>query len=116
MSTPAIRSTSAKHAATAKCFHCGLPVPPGSDIAVDIDDICQPMCCHGCAAVAQAIVDGGLSDYYKFRTTEAPTAREIVPEFLRQTAVYDLPAVQKSFVQSQGAHEREAALILEGIT
>ncbi|HEY5682207.1 MAG TPA: heavy metal translocating P-type ATPase [Sulfuricaulis sp.] len=116
MSTPAILSTSAKHDPTAKCFHCGLPVPPESDIAVDIDDIRQPMCCHGCAAVAQTIVDGGLSDYYKFRTAEAPTAREIVPEFLRQTAVYDLPAVQESFVQSQGEHEREAALILEGIT
>ena len=109
-------STSDKPAATTKCFHCGLPVPSGSDIAVDIDDIRQPMCCHGCAAVAQAIVDGGLSDYYKFRTTEAPTAREIVPEFLRQTAVYDLSAVQKSFVQSRSEHEREAALILENIT
>jgi P-type Cu2+ transporter len=116
MSTPAMLSTSAKHAATATCFHCGLPVPPRSDITIDIDGIHQPMCCHGCATVAQAIVDGGLSDYYKFRTAEAPTAREIVPEFLRQTAVYDLPAVQKSFVQTQGEHEREAALILEGIT
>ncbi|MDH3371280.1 MAG: heavy metal translocating P-type ATPase metal-binding domain-containing protein, partial [Gammaproteobacteria bacterium] len=116
ISTPAMLSTSDKPAATTKCFHCGLPVPSGSDIAVDIDDIRQPMCCHGCAAVAQAIVNGGLSDYYKFRTAEAPTAREIVPEFLRQTAVYDLSAVQKSFVQSRSEHEREAALILENIT
>ncbi|MEK7206396.1 MAG: heavy metal translocating P-type ATPase, partial [Pseudomonadota bacterium] len=62
------------------------------------------------------IVAGGLPDYYKHRTAAAPTAREVVPEFLRQTALYDHPEVQKSFVQVADAHVREAALILEGIT
>jgi Cu2+-exporting ATPase len=102
--------------AAVACFHCGLPVPAGADFAVEIAGLRQPMCCRGCQAVAQAIVDGGLADYYMFRTAQAPTAREIVPEFLRQTAVYDLPDVQKSFVRSEDAHVREAALILEGIT
>ncbi len=74
------------------------------------------MCCQGCAAVAQAIVNGGLTDYYKYRTASAPTARDIVPEFLRQTTIYDHPDVQKSFVRVEGEHVREAALILEGIT
>ncbi|GAB4507392.1 MAG: heavy metal translocating P-type ATPase [Sulfuricaulis sp.] len=74
------------------------------------------MCCRGCEAVASAIIDGGMSDYYKFRTATAPTAREIVPEFLRQTTLYDHPEIQKSFVRADGEHEREAALILEGIT
>ncbi|MEK9133824.1 MAG: HAD-IC family P-type ATPase, partial [Pseudomonadota bacterium] len=55
-------------------------------------------------------------NYYKFRTAQAPTAREIVPEFLRQTAIYDHPEVQKSFVRVADEHVREAALILEGIT
>ena len=109
-------SPSAKHAASGSCFHCGLPLPTGSDFAVDIGGSRQSMCCRGCAAVAQAIVDSGLSDYYRFRTADAATAREIVPEFLRQTALYDHPAVQKSFVRADGEHVREAALILEGIT
>jgi Cu2+-exporting ATPase len=98
------------------CFHCGLPVPAGTDFAVNIDGARQPMCCRGCEAVARAIVDGGLGNYYKFRTAQAPTAREIVPEFLRQTAIYDNPQVQKSFVRVEDEHVREAALILEGIT
>ena len=102
--------------AAVACFHCGLPVPAGADFAVEIDGARQPMCCRGCQAVAQAIVDGGLADYYKFRTAQAPTAREIVPEFLRQTTVYDLPDVQRSFVRAEDEHVREAALILEGIT
>ncbi len=114
MSTPAaIAST---EPAAADCFHCGLPVPPGSDFRVDIDGAPRPMCCRGCEAVARAIVDGGMGDYYKFRTATAPTAREIVPEFLRQTALYDHPEIQKSFVRADGEHVREAALILEGIT
>lgn len=74
------------------------------------------MCCKGCEAVARAIINGGLSDYYKYRTVAAPTAREIVPEFLRQTAIYDHPEVQKSFVRVEDENTREAALILEGIT
>jgi len=116
MSIPVALSSSAEKAATAACFHCGLPVPAGTDFTVNIDGVRQPMCCRGCEAVARAIVDGGLGNYYKFRTAQAPTAREIVPEFLRQTAIYDHPEVQKSFVRVEGEHVREAALILEGIT
>ncbi|WP_372522815.1 heavy metal translocating P-type ATPase [Sulfuricaulis sp.] len=116
MSIPVALSSSAEKAATAVCFHCGLPVPESLDIAVEIDGVHRPMCCRGCEAVARAIIDGGLGNYYKFRTAQAPTAREIVPEFLRQTAVYDHPEVQKSFVRVEGEHVREAALILEGIT
>ena len=73
------------------------------------------MCCRGCQAVASAIVAGGLADYYRYRSDPAPTAHEPVPEFLRQTAIYDNPAVQKTFVREEGGNVREAALILEGI-
>jgi Cu2+-exporting ATPase len=74
------------------------------------------MCCHGCQAVAQAIVDAGLPDFYKHRTSHAPTGQELVPEFIQQTTVYDNPAIQKRFVRYEDEHIREAALILEGIT
>ncbi len=114
MSTPI--ATVSTESAPADCFHCGLPVPKHSDFAVDIDGERRPMCCRGCEAVARAIIDGGLGNYYRFRTAQAPTAREIVPEFLRQTAIYDHPEVQKSFVRVEDEHVREAALILEGIT
>ncbi len=115
MSTPAALAPT-EPTAVGACFHCGLPVPPGTDFSVDIDGARRPMCCKGCEAVARAIVSGGLGDYYRYRTAQAPTAREVVPEFLRQTAVYDLPEVQKSFVHAEDEHVREAALILEGIT
>jgi Cu2+-exporting ATPase len=97
------------------CYHCGQVVPRGVDLKVEIDTTVQPMCCRGCQAVAEAIVAGGLGDYYHYRTDTVPTARELVPAFLRQTAVYDNPAVQSTFVQTMDGSQREASLILEGL-
>ncbi len=99
---------------TASCFHCGLPVPAGLDITVEIDGQPREMCCYGCQAVAQSIVDSGMADFYKYRTDKPARAEQIVPEFLSQLHAYDNPAVQKQFVTEQG-DIREVALILEGI-
>lgn len=97
------------------CFHCGLPVPKGLEIQVDINDEPQPMCCHGCAAVSQAIIDGGFSSFYQHRTQDSNTGKDVVPEFLQQLTTYDLPEVQKQFVIEQSEHHLEASLIIEGI-
>lgn len=113
--TPAVAASRAE-ASDVSCFHCGLPVPPGIAFAVEFEGARRPLCCRGCEAVAQAIIEGGLADYYRFRTASGPTGREVVPEFLRQAAVYDHPEVQKSFVARAGEDLKEASLILEGIT
>ena len=73
------------------------------------------MCCPGCQAVAQAIVDSGLDDYYRHRTSPSRTAQALIPEALQQFRPYDNPALQQSFVRASG-EVREASLILEGIT
>lgn len=73
------------------------------------------MCCRGCQAVAQAIVDGGLEKFYRHRSVVSPTAREIIPAELQQMDLYDRPEVQQGFVKIDDEHVREAALILEGI-
>jgi len=98
------------------CFHCGLPNPEGAEFYVSIDGRQRGMCCRGCQSVAQAIVDTGLGEFYKHRSRHAPTGRELVPDFLRKTTIYDNPEVQKSFVRSETGTIREASLILEGIT
>ncbi len=100
------------------CFHCALPVPPGSDYVVEIDGQPRHMCCPGCQAVARAIVDSGLTDYYRHRTAAAPSARELVPDALQDLAIYDKPEVQRSFINdadSKQGNIRQASLILEGI-
>ena len=98
------------------CYHCGLPVPHGARFAATIDGAPRAMCCAGCQAVAQAIVDNGLDDYYRHRDALPERPREALPAVLRELTLYDHPEVQKSFVRPLSAHEREASLILEGIT
>ncbi|GMQ88854.1 MAG: heavy metal translocating P-type ATPase [Gammaproteobacteria bacterium] len=97
------------------CFHCGLPVPGGADYSVEIMGQQQPMCCRGCQAVANAIVAGGLTDFYRYRTEKSPRAQELIPEELNELELYDRDDLQKSFVRRQPGEEREASLILEGI-
>ena len=74
------------------------------------------MCCNGCLAVARSIVDNGLGDYYRHRDAMPESPREAMPSVLSDLALYDHPQVQKTFVCAAGENEREAALILEGIT
>ncbi|MDS4012793.1 MAG: heavy metal translocating P-type ATPase metal-binding domain-containing protein, partial [Candidatus Accumulibacter sp.] len=52
---------------TENCYHCGQPLTLASQLAVHIDGEARAMCCGGCQAVAQAIVDNGLVDYYRKR-------------------------------------------------
>jgi Cu2+-exporting ATPase len=98
------------------CFHCGQPLPTHGHYAVTIDNAVQPMCCPGCQAVAQAIVDNHLSDYYRYRTANSGTARELVPEALQKIAVYDNPKLQAQFViTTDDPKIQQTSLILEGI-
>ncbi len=106
---------SAPDTADQSCFHCGLPVPPGSAYGVHIDGQERAMCCRGCQAVAQAIVDGGLTDFYRYRTEQSRTGAGLVPEELRELELFDRPELQQSFVRTEAENVREAALILEGI-
>ncbi|MCP4077881.1 MAG: cadmium-translocating P-type ATPase [Gammaproteobacteria bacterium] len=96
------------------CFHCGLPLN-GCELTVEIEDQKQPMCCAGCQAVAQAIVNSGNNSYYRFREEKSVTGKELVPEFLAKIKVYDHPVVQQQFVHSQSGNIKQVSLIIEGI-
>ena len=98
------------------CYHCGQPIPDDVDLSVEIGGTGRAMCCHGCRAVAQSIVDNGLEDYYRSRDALPASQREAVPAILEQLALYDHAEFQKSFVRQLGETEREASLLLEGIT
>ncbi len=100
----------------AACYHCGLPVPGNTHFRASILGERRRMCCHGCQAVAESIVENGLESYYQHRTELPQTADELVPEELRQLELYDHPEVQKSFVHDESGDLLEASLILEGIT
>ncbi len=98
------------------CYHCGLAVISGQQFAATILGQRRQLCCHGCQAVAEAIVANGLQDYYTHRTELPQRPDDLVPDELRQLALYDHPDVQKSFVLREIGELRQASLILEGIT
>ena len=98
------------------CYHCGLPVPADVDWSVRVDGEPRTMCCAGCQAVAQAIVDHGLTDYYRQRDALPDSPREALPAVVSAVELYDHADFQKSFVRDLGEGEREASLIVEGIT
>ncbi len=97
---------------SAGCFHCGLPIPDGCDFKSTIGEQTVAFCCPGCEAVANAIVAGGLENYYQYRTANNAKPSEQRSEF----AAYDNPVVQEEFVQSLDDDACEAQLLIDGIS
>ena len=97
------------------CYHCGLPVDPNAKFTAIILDEPRDMCCPGCKAVAETIVESGLEDYYRFRTAPAEQGDQALSDTLAQLAIYDEPALQDEFVHEQG-DLKEIQLTVEGIT
>ena len=102
------------------CYHCLLVIPEHLDLTVVIDEQPRAMCCPGCAAVAQTIIDSGLDNYYRHRTINelpaSPSARNssaLIPEEL---ALYNNEKLQQSFVTLSEKGTKEATLVIEGIT
>ncbi|MGD8378780.1 MAG: heavy metal translocating P-type ATPase [Gammaproteobacteria bacterium] len=65
------------------CFHCGLPIPADEHHTVTIDGERRPVCCAGCAAVAQLIAGSGLDAFYRHRTASAPRPDVAAPDAMR---------------------------------
>ncbi|MEW5249952.1 heavy metal translocating P-type ATPase [Microbulbifer sp. 2201CG32-9] len=97
------------------CFHCGLPVAPGSSFPVLIGGTERPMCCPGCQAVAGAIVAGGLDSFYRYRDARNERPDQGTPD-PSQWQAYDLPEVQAEFVRDSDQGAKIAALLVGGIS
>ncbi|WP_168015940.1 heavy metal translocating P-type ATPase [Halomonas salinarum] len=100
------------------CYHCGNPVPAGAPWRLVLDGQSHPLCCPGCEAVAHAIVEGGLSSYYRFRTElPEPPANDSSSLSARAETwqVFDDPALQSEFVHADG-DSLTATLAVDGIT
>jgi P-type Cu2+ transporter len=94
------------------CYHCGLSVPEKTHFPVTINGQVRLMCCPGCQAVAMAIVDGGLENFYQFRTqtnNKADPAKQNLD-------IYNLAEVQSSFVIDLTSDSKQASLLLEGLS
>ncbi|MCQ1059872.1 cadmium-translocating P-type ATPase [Photobacterium sp. ZSDE20] len=99
---------------TKDCYHCGDPVPQGCQHHVEILGKIRDMCCPGCEAVAQTIVDSGLTSYYEYRTAPAEKA-DLVPQQLQSLLLYDHDEIQQEFVRDN-ENSKEASLSLDGVS
>jgi Cu2+-exporting ATPase len=97
------------------CYHCGLPVPPGSRFQAQILGEVRDLCCPGCQAVAEAIVSGGLEHYYKHRSETAANPQSLPQVLPDELALYDRNDVQQPFVEHSGELS-ETCLLIEGIS
>ncbi len=98
------------------CYHCGEAILPGQIQTVVISGEVRNMCCPGCAAVASAICEYGLENYYQQRNTLASKANPLIPEELEKLVLYDHPKVQASLTKEIDEQLLEIELILEGIS
>ena len=97
------------------CYHCGLPNDDDKCYETVVLGATRQMCCPGCQAVAEAIVNNGLEDYYQFRTEPAQKSDDSILDTLDRLKVYDDPTLQDEFVYDEGQH-KQIQLTLEGIT
>ena len=107
--------------ATKPCFHCGLPTPIPVQYFAEVNGVAQPMCCPGCQAVTEAIIAGGLENYYQYRTEHNFRAKDHDTALQETLAIYDQPEVQQTFVRTISAdterpQQLEASLLIDGIT
>lgn len=103
---------------TRSCFHCGLSVLRDRKFGVLFDGSFRPLCCVGCEAVANTIMDAGLGDYYRERSA-MPAADGILNNggTSRRLTEFDLPAVQSNYVASTDAGEPKSTLFyIDGVT
>ncbi|MFU8877576.1 MAG: heavy metal translocating P-type ATPase, partial [Wenzhouxiangellaceae bacterium] len=88
-------------------------MPPGTDLAVEIDGRPRAMCCAGCRAVAQLIHSSGLGRYYEFRDAlpERPESGVDAGRF----AAWDRDAVLDHHAPADERGCRSVVLVLENV-
>lgn len=97
-----------------KCFHCGLDVAPQLNYHTNVLGKRQSFCCPGCCAVAEAIVNNGLEDYYHYRSEFAEKASENEDDLLAKLKVFDEDSILQEFVEGQD-NASEIQLTISGI-
>jgi len=95
------------------CFHCGEPIPRGLVIHARIAGRDEPVCCHGCKAVAEFISGAGLGDYYKYR--DASSSRADEPPRPDRWSAYDRPELVERLTRAEPNGARSIIVLLEGL-
>jgi Cu2+-exporting ATPase len=85
------------------CAHCGAPVPRGRVVAA------ASFCCAGCETVHDALIAGGLAEWYRLAGDDRQAARTTD----RSYRELDDPSFHAAHVRRTGDRQAEVALYLE---
>lgn len=97
------------------CFHCHEPIPPNETSELQLLGKPRRFCCAGCHAVAGAVVENGLEDYYRYRTE---VANKVAADnaLLEQLKLFDAPVLQDELVvKDKNANTSTIQLSIGGI-
>ncbi|MEZ5571650.1 MAG: heavy metal translocating P-type ATPase [Halioglobus sp.] len=97
------------------CYHCGESIPRTTLISVEIDGEYRPMCCPGCAAVAELITSSGLDGFYRQRSAYNERPRQPDATTATQYLVYDDPELAATFTRRDEEGLINASILLGGI-
>lgn len=92
------------------CYHCSEPVLTGLRYRLRVEGVDQAMCCPACLMVAETIIGGGLSDYYRFRDQPSPR-----PGGEDDFSAFDDPVVQQQCVRRSVDGSNEVSLLIGGM-
>jgi len=94
------------------CFHCGEPIPRGLVIHASISGRDEPVCCHGCKAVAEFITGAGLATI-----TVTATRAAAVPTRRRGRTAGPLrrPELVERLTRAEPNGARSITVLLEGL-
>lgn len=94
------------------CYHCGLPIVCAGEFTYTLDDCAREFCCPSCQAVATVIHEGGLDQFYQYRSELNRR-----PDQLRESfTLYDREDIQRDFVDNSEPQQPTAHLLLDDIT
>ncbi|MFT5593183.1 MAG: Cu2+-exporting ATPase [Oceanicoccus sp.] len=101
------------------CYHCGQIVADNLHLTARVFGQGRSMCCVGCQAVTNAIVESGSESFYQYRSDTNTTPDftiDTLPQSVRQElTLFDNPDVLLD-IATQHDEGFDTVLIIEGIT
>ena len=97
------------------CFHCGLPIPSGQNQTLDVFKQKRHFCCSGCLFAAKSILESGLSQYYRERTSDSPTVSNIEALSKAECSFFNNDENQDAFTHLNQNHHRQTVLAISGM-
>jgi len=95
------------------CFHCNKSIAaPTATIVFDGED--RSCCSTECADIAGGIIDRGLGEFYRHRSTNTIETEEATSGDLNWDS-FERPAVRREFVNEEANGLLRAELIIQGV-